>query len=48
MVNARMKTVKTRNKALPPRPTVLGAALFAGLVSFQIGVVLILMDFLLF
>jgi hypothetical protein len=46
MVNEAMKT-KTKNSAPPAQPTVLGAALFAGLVTFPVGVILILMDLLL-
>ncbi|MCO4846516.1 MAG: hypothetical protein KC448_00915 [Yoonia sp.] len=45
---AGMKQPTTRHHAPPPQPTTLGAALFAGVVSFPIGVVLILMDLLLF
>ncbi|MEJ6748217.1 MAG: hypothetical protein QNK98_16160 [Yoonia sp.] len=43
-----MKQSTTRNYAPPPQPTILGAAIFAAVVSFLIGVVLILMDLLLF
>ncbi|MFT4743281.1 MAG: hypothetical protein ACI91Z_001256 [Yoonia sp.] len=43
-----MKQPTTRHYAPPPQPTILGAAIFAAAVSFPVGIVLILMELLLF